>query len=114
MNFVEDQKGDVLADSHNILNRCKNYFSQLLNVRRVGVVRQMEIHTFVPLVLEHLPITKLKDINSQAAEQIQIEAGTLRSEIHKIIYSICNKKQFPKQWKGHIIVPIYKTGHNSD
>jgi hypothetical protein len=35
-NLVKDDKGDLLADSHNILNRWKNYFSQLFNV----VVRQ--------------------------------------------------------------------------
>jgi hypothetical protein len=33
-NLVKDENGDLLADSHNILNRWKNYFSQLLNVRR--------------------------------------------------------------------------------
>jgi hypothetical protein len=45
-----DEKGDLLADSHNILNRWKNYFSQLLNVHRVSDVRQIEIHTAEPLV----------------------------------------------------------------
>jgi hypothetical protein len=29
-NLVKDENGDLLADSHNILNRWKNYFSQLL------------------------------------------------------------------------------------
>jgi hypothetical protein len=28
-NLVKDENGDVLADSHNTLNRWKNYFSQL-------------------------------------------------------------------------------------
>jgi hypothetical protein len=40
----------LLADSHNILNRWKKYFSQLLNVHRVSDVRQIEIHTAEPLV----------------------------------------------------------------
>jgi hypothetical protein len=44
-NIVKDENGDLLADSHNILNRLKNYFSQLLNVRRVSDVRQIEIRT---------------------------------------------------------------------
>jgi hypothetical protein len=35
----------MLADSHNIFNRCKNYFSQLLNVHRASDVRKIEIHT---------------------------------------------------------------------
>jgi hypothetical protein len=33
---VKDENGDVLADSQNILNRWKNYFSQLLNVCNVS------------------------------------------------------------------------------
>jgi hypothetical protein len=35
-NLVKDEEGDLLADSHNILNRWKNYFPQLLNVNRVS------------------------------------------------------------------------------
>jgi hypothetical protein len=27
-NIVKDENGDLLADSHEILNRCKNYFCQ--------------------------------------------------------------------------------------
>jgi hypothetical protein len=49
-NLVKDENGDLLADSHNILNRRWNYFSQLLNIHRVGAVRQTEIHTAKPLI----------------------------------------------------------------
>jgi hypothetical protein len=38
------------ADSHSILNRWKNYFSQLLNVHNVSDIRQIEVHTAEPLV----------------------------------------------------------------
>jgi hypothetical protein len=31
-NLVKDENGKLLADSHSILNRRKNYYSQLLNV----------------------------------------------------------------------------------
>jgi hypothetical protein len=47
---VRDGNGDLLADSHNILNRWKNYLSQLLNVHNVSDVRQIEVHTAEPLV----------------------------------------------------------------
>jgi hypothetical protein len=33
-NLVKDKNGDLFADSHNILNRWKNYFSQLSNAHR--------------------------------------------------------------------------------
>jgi hypothetical protein len=35
-NLVKDENGDLLADSHNIVNRRKNDFSQLLNVHVVA------------------------------------------------------------------------------
>jgi hypothetical protein len=39
-NLVKDENGDLLADSHSILNRWKNYFS-VLNVHNVNGVRQI-------------------------------------------------------------------------
>jgi hypothetical protein len=48
---VTDENGDPLADSHNILNRWKNYFSQLLNVHNASDVRQIEVDMAEPLVL---------------------------------------------------------------
>jgi hypothetical protein len=49
-NLVKDENGDLLAGFHNILNRRKNYFSQLLNLHRISEVRQIEIRTAKPLV----------------------------------------------------------------
>jgi hypothetical protein len=52
---VKNENGDLLADSHDILNRWKNYFSQLLNVHKVSDVRQIEIHTAELLVPDPSP-----------------------------------------------------------
>jgi hypothetical protein len=49
-NLVKDENGDLLADSHCILNRWNNYFSQLLNMHNVSDVRQIDVHTVEPLV----------------------------------------------------------------
>jgi hypothetical protein len=38
-NLVKDENDDLFADSHNILNRWKNYFCQLLKVHSVSYVR---------------------------------------------------------------------------
>jgi hypothetical protein len=46
---VDEENGDLLADSHIILNRWRNYFSQLVNVHRVSDDRQIEIHRAEPL-----------------------------------------------------------------
>jgi len=50
--FVTEHERDPLADSHNISNRWKNYFCQLLNVHGANCVRQTEMHTAEPLVIE--------------------------------------------------------------
>jgi hypothetical protein len=42
--LVKDENGDLLADSHKILNMRKNYFFELLNLNWVSDVRQIEIH----------------------------------------------------------------------
>jgi hypothetical protein len=54
-NLVKDERGELLADPHKILNRWKNYLCQLLNVYRVGGVRQTEMHTAEPFVQNPVP-----------------------------------------------------------
>jgi hypothetical protein len=51
-NIVKDEKGGLVTDSHSILARWRNHFSQLLNVRGVNDVRQTELHIAEPLVPE--------------------------------------------------------------
>jgi predicted metallo-beta-lactamase superfamily hydrolase len=78
-NLVKEENGDLLADSHNILNRRKNYFSQLLNVHTVSDIRQIEIHTTELLVPDPSPseveiaIAKLKKYKSPGSNEIPAE-----------------------------------------
>ena len=51
-NIVKDDEVDLVADSHSILARWRNSFSQILNVHGVNDLRQTEIHTAEPLVPE--------------------------------------------------------------
>jgi hypothetical protein len=109
-NLVKDERGDLLADPHKILNRWKNFFWQQLNVHGAGGVMQTAMHTAEPFVPQpsaseaEVAIGKLKRYKSPGADQIAaelIQAGgaTLRSEIHKIIKLIWNKDELPHQWK---------------
>jgi hypothetical protein len=106
--------GDLLADSHTILNIWKNYLCQLLNVLDVSGVRQREMRTGEPLAYEpsrlgfEIAIEKLKRYKSPGVDQIPaelIQAGgnTSRSEKHKLINSMWNKEELPQQWKEPII-----------
>jgi hypothetical protein len=100
------------------LNRWKNFFKQVLNVHGVYDVRQMNIHTAEPLVLEpslakvEIAIGKLKRYKSLGTDQISAElikvgGETLYSEIHRFVPSVSNKEELPQQWKESIIVPIH-------
>jgi hypothetical protein len=77
--IVKDEKGDLVADSHSIVARWRNYFSQILNVHGVSDVRQAEIHTAEPLVPEQsvleveLAIEKLKSRKLPGIDQIPAE-----------------------------------------
>jgi hypothetical protein len=42
-NIVRYENGELFTDSHSILARWRNHFSQLFNVHGVGGVRQAEI-----------------------------------------------------------------------
>ena len=124
-NIVTDEKGDLVADSHSIVARWRNYFPQLFNLHGVKDVRQTEINTAEPLVPEpsasevELAIGKLKshkspDIDQIPAELIKSGGKTIRCEIPKFIISITNKEELPEEWKESIIVPIYKKGDKTD
>jgi hypothetical protein len=107
--------GDLLADSHNTLNRWKTYFSRLVNLHHVSAVRQIEVHTAEPLVSGpsrlqgEIAIAKWKKYNSPGSDKILKELTEL-SAIHKLINSIWNKKELHDQWKESIIVPVHKKG----
>jgi hypothetical protein len=63
----------LVADSHSILARWTNYFSQLLNVHGVNDVRQIEIQTAEPLMPE------------PSALQIQLANEKLKITNHQVL-----------------------------
>jgi hypothetical protein len=50
--IVRDEKGNFVTDSHSILARWRNHFSQLFNVHGFNYVRQAETHITEPLMPE--------------------------------------------------------------
>jgi len=112
---VKERNGNLFADSHNIFNRWKNYFSQLLNIYGVNDVRQTKVHTDYTLVSEPSPYEaeiatgkmrryKLPCTDKILEELVQAGGTTLCFEIYKLINSIWNKEE-PQTWKRSITVP---------
>ena len=103
-NIVKDETGDLATGSYNILARCGDYFSQLLNIHGVHDVRQTETHTAEPIVPEpsafevDLAIEKFKSYKSRGIDQIPAElikegCRTIFYQIHKLIVSIGIKRK---------------------
>jgi hypothetical protein len=124
-NIVKDENSDLLADSNSILNRLNNYFCQLLNLHGVHDVMQTEYHTTEtlkpePIIIEaEISIEKLRRYKSPVtvqtpAEMVHAGGNTLRSEVHKLINFIWNKKEVPQHRKDFVIVPIYIKGDETD
>jgi len=120
-----DGKGDLVTDCDGILARRRINLCQLFSVYGVNDVRQTEIHTSEPLLaepsafefkmgIENLKRHKSSGIVQIPAELIKVASRTIRSEVHKIIYSICNNEELPEKWKESINVPIYKKGDRTD
>jgi hypothetical protein len=87
---------------------------------RAGGVRQTEMHTAEPFVLEpsasevEVAVVNLKSykslgVDQNPAELIQAGGETLRLEIHKLIKLMWNKEELPDHWKEVIVVRIHKT-----
>jgi len=87
----------------------------------LGYVSQTEIHTAEPLVpepsaseagmaIKNLNRYKSPCIDKTPAELIKAGGRMICSQICKLINSIWNKKELPKQWKESVIVPMDKKG----
>jgi hypothetical protein len=97
---VKDENGDLLADSHNILNRWKNCYSEILIVRGGSDVRKLEIHMSAaePLLpgpspfLVEIAVVKLKEYKAPNYDLIQTRGKILLPVTHKLINSVGIKK----------------------
>ncbi|KAJ4427607.1 hypothetical protein ANN_25255 [Periplaneta americana] len=112
VNVIKVENGDLLADSHSILNRWKNYFGQLLNIHRPNGNDQdeIQIQTAEPFISEptlsqvEIAIENLKKYKSPGVDQIPAEliqegGRALFSEIYKSVLAIWEKEIVPEQWK---------------
>jgi hypothetical protein len=104
---VKNQNGELLADSHNILSKLKNYYSQLLNMHNISNVRQIDLHIAQPLLsgpsrLEvEIAIANLKKFKSPRTDQISAELFAAGGEI--LLMRSTNSLILFGTWKNYLI-----------
>jgi hypothetical protein len=90
--LVKEESGNLLADALKILNKWK-YYSQQLNEHGAGGVRQVEIHSAQPSMIEpsasevEAAMGKLNRYKSPGANQILAELIQARGDT-RIVRSI--------------------------
>jgi hypothetical protein len=115
----------LATESHSILAKWRNHFYQILNEHGFIDIRHNKVQKAEPLVPKpsafevEITIEKLKRHKSPGtdkipAELIKVGGRAIRSQNHKFINSICNKEEFPEQWKESIIVHVSKKGDTTD
>jgi len=57
---------------------------------------------------------KSLDIDKIPAKLIYAVGRTIRSQIHKLLHSVWNKKELPEQWKQSVTLSVYRKGNKTD
>ena len=90
VNVTKNENEELLSDSNSILNRWKNYFSQLLNVHKGNNVGEIQIQTAEPLIPEpthlevEIAIEKLKkmQVSRYRPNSCRLDTGWRESITH--------------------------------
>ena len=117
--FIEDSDGVILKDQDVILNRRRDYFSDLLNpvdatstqIHEEQVVEDIQINEVdVNAVIKSLKTGKAPgedDIRPEMLEAMNIYGVRWLTCVCKVA---CRTGQAPKQWQTNVIIPIHKKG----
>jgi hypothetical protein len=84
-------------------------------MHNINDASQIEVHRAEPLVPGPSRLESEMPVSDEIpAELIQARGEIVLLGIHKLINSTGNKEELPDQWKGSIIVQIYKKGNKTD
>ena len=117
--FIEDSNGVTLKDQDAILNRWRDYFSDLLNpvdatpiqIHEEQVEEDIQItEADVNAVIKSLKTGKAPgedDIRPEMLKAMNIYGVRWLTRVCKVA---CSTGQAPKQWQTSVIIPIHKKG----
>ena len=117
--FIEDSNGVTLKDQDAILNRWRDYFSDLLNpvdatpiqIHEEQVGEDIQItEADANAVIKSLKTGKAPgedDIRPEMLKAMNIYGVRWLTRVCKVA---CSTGQAPKQWQTSVIIPIHKKG----
>jgi hypothetical protein len=85
-----------------------NSFCQLFSVDYMGLTMSINPSAPSSLRLRLLLRNESPGTDHIPAELIRTRGNTESSVIHKLVNSVWNTEELPKQWNKYIIAPIYK------
>lgn len=92
--LCREERSNLLADSCNILNRRKNYSSQLWNVHGANDNQQIKVHTAEPLIYQpctyevHTAIKKWKGYKIQGTDTCRSDSSRRWNNVLRTITSL--------------------------
>lgn len=118
---IKNTDGKTLFNKEEILNRWKEYFSNLLNVENNNTIEEVVTDTaeiYIPEPTQEEvrnAIRKLKNNKAVGNDNIPselIKKGTLQLEyeITELVKQIWKDEKIPQDWNEAIIIPILKKG----
>ena len=124
--ILRSSNGTLLSDPHQILDRWKEYFEDLLNVPLPAdplppVQPREDLPDEPPVSLEEVKaaVRKLKLRRACGVDEIPGElwrhGGDSACEaLHRLISKIWEAEELPDQWKEALIIPLHKKGDRKE
>ena len=117
--FIEDSNGVILKDQDAILNRWREYFSDLLNpvdatsseIHDKQIGKDIQItEADANAVIKSLKTGKAPSEDDIRPEMLKTMNGYGVRWLTRVCQVACKTGQAPKQWQSSVVIPIHKKG----
>ena len=117
--LMKDCQGNVLADEECVLERWRDYFSELMNVenpRQERAVQDEAVVEDVQLITKkevRLAVSRMKNGKAVGPDEIPVEAWKCIGEpavemLTGLFNRLLKGEKMPDEWRKSILIPVFK------